>query len=230
MGKLIVPSVAVQRQRRLTGNRADDLTGREFGRLTAKTLYGVRKTGTRTATAYWICRCNCGQRLVVNRNNLVSGHATSCGCLKRDILVRRNFKHGLRALPEFCVWAGMLNRCYNVKNRAYDDYGGRGIKVCRRWQHPRRGFLNFLADMGPRPSKHTLDRKHVDRDYSPRNCRWATAVEQANNKRTNRFLTLDGRRQTLATWARELGIKPITLLGRLRVWPLRKALTTRKLA
>jgi len=82
---------------------------------------------------------------------------------------------------EYRSWAAMKQRCYNSKLKNYKDYGGRGIRVCAQWVV---SFEHFLADMGPRPSPHhSLDREDVDGWYTPDNCRWATAKEQANNKR-----------------------------------------------
>lgn len=77
------------------------------------------------------------------------------------------------------IWSNMLNRCHNESHEAYKNYGGRGIAVCKRWLK----FDNFLADMGPRPGKLTLDRKNNDGNYTPRNCRWATRKQQAANRR-----------------------------------------------
>jgi hypothetical protein len=76
----------------------------------------------------------------------------------------------------------MKQRCLNPKATGYKHYGGRGIRVCKRWQGPK-GFVNFLADMGPRPCGKTLDRKNVNGNYEPRNCRWATDALQSQNQR-----------------------------------------------
>lgn len=80
-------------------------------------------------------------------------------------------------------WHGMIQRCTNPNNKRWDDYGGRGITVCKRW----RSFENFLADMGERPKKRSLDRKDNDGNYTPRNCRWATDAQQRANKRVDRL-------------------------------------------
>lgn len=109
----------------------------------------------------------------------------------------------------------MRVRCYQKDHRHYDRYGGRGIRVCRRWLG-RNGFENFLADMGPRPSRyHSLERRDNDDNYSPANCLWGTREQQANNKSTNRRITHDGRTMTLSQWARHLGLKTSTLAMRL---------------
>lgn len=115
------------------------------------------------------------------------------------------------------VWASMKARCSNPKVRKWSTYGGRGIKVCERWQE----FQNFHADMGPRPPGTTLDRyPNQDGDYEPGNCRWATHEEQHNNKRDNHRVTIAGRDQTIMQWARESGINKNTLLSRVvQGWP-----------
>jgi hypothetical protein len=120
----------------------------------------------------------------------------------------------------------MTSRCANQNDQAYDRYGGRGIKVCERWQ----SFENFLADMGERPAGTSLDRyPDPNGDYEPDNCRWATAKQQANNRRlavTARILDHDGLSLTMTEWCARLGIHKATLGGRLaRGWSVHKALT-----
>ena len=114
--------------------------------------------------------------------------------------------------PEHNVWRAMLYRCSCISDPLY---GGRGIKVCARW---RRSFANFLADMGRRPSPaHSLDRyPDQDGDYKLTNCRWATSRQQTRNKRTNRILSIGGRKQPLCDWAEEAGILTDTIEWRLR--------------
>jgi hypothetical protein len=97
------------------------------------------------------------------------------------------FKHGYKGRTEFIIWCAMRQRCLNPRNQAYKDYGGRGIKICKRWSD----FKNFLKDMGTRPAGKTLDRKNNDGNYTPKNCRWATPRQQSRNRRPRRPLTLE---------------------------------------
>jgi hypothetical protein len=113
------------------------------------------------------------------------------------------------------LWRAMHNRCYNSNVKCYGDYGGRGIFVDEKW-HSKEGFAAFLKDMGQRPQGATLDRIDNNGPYSKDNCRWATRDEQANNKRNNRWITANGKTQTMAQWAKELGCNPSNIIYRLR--------------
>lgn len=106
----------------------------------------------------------------------------------------------------------MVQRCTNSNRRDYGRYGGRGITVCDRWLT----FENFLADMGERPTGMTLDRKDNEKGYEPGNCRWATAIEQANNKRANTYYQVGGTRMSMADWARHFGVKYTWLQYRIK--------------
>jgi hypothetical protein len=116
----------------------------------------------------------------------------------------------------------MKQRCYNPNNAQYHDYGGRGITMCAKWL----SFENFLADMGERPDGTSIERKDNNIGYYPDNCRWATKSERQRNRRTNVRLTLGNTTMILVDWAAKLDITPHALIGRLRRWPLEKALTT----
>lgn len=117
----------------------------------------------------------------------------------------------------------MHDRCYNPNTRTYATHGARGIKVCKRWFK----FEHFYADMGPRPDGMTLERKNNDGNYTPSNCCWATPKQQGRNRRSNRILEYNGRKQIVADWAREYGMPPLRLWQRLnRGWSVEKALTT----
>lgn len=123
------------------------------------------------------------------------------------------FKHGMRNSITYTSWVSMIDRCSRPAAANFHQYGGRGVTVCRRW----RDFRNFLADMGPRPSKrHSLDRLDGTKGYTPRNCRWATSMEQGANRRTNIYLTVDGVVRSLAEWARVARIHKETLRSRLK--------------
>jgi len=94
-------------------------------------------------------------------------------------------KHGMSRSPEYRAWQLMKNRCTNPRDKRWEHYGGRGIRVCERWAT---SFPTFFLDMGPRPSdKHSLDRIDVNLDYSPANCRWATQTQQQRNRSNNKL-------------------------------------------
>ncbi len=120
---------------------------------------------------------------------------------------------GNQESPEHGSWRRMLDRCYRTKSKSWHGYGGRGIKVCERWQRPG-GFVQFLSDMGIKPSQiHTLERIDNDGDYTPKNCRWATPKEQMNNRRNNTLVTIQGETHTQAQWLEILRItRPMFLM------------------
>src|SRR5215831_891937 len=155
--------------------RVKDLRRKKFGRLRV-----LEYAGSRDGRAEWLCLCECGNYKTVLGRHLTTGNTQSCGCLK---LSGNNFQHGHNQAgaptPTYRSWQKMRARCNNPRNNRFSLYGGRGIKVCRRWD----SFENFLADMGERPLGMTLDRIDPDGDYKPGNCRWATPTQQRANRR-----------------------------------------------
>lgn len=114
-------------------------------------------------------------------------------------------KHGMSNTPEYRCWTQMISRCYNANSAAFKDYGGRGITVCAEW---RSSFVAFFRDMGRRPSaKHWLERKDNDKGYSPDNCCWATPQSQSRNRRSTVMVTLHGKTQCVADWAKERKVR-----------------------
>lgn len=164
--------------------------GRRIGRLVI--LGAAKKIGRDAAS---MCRCDCGTEKAIRNPDINSGRRVSCGCYSREQASIRcktnppNLKHGGRGTITYNCWQGMLARCHKPSCSTYKNYGGRGIKVCDRWKDPSSGFLNFVKDMGNRPSKdYSIDRVNSDGDYHPSNCRWATRFEQNQNmglKKTN---------------------------------------------
>src|ERR1700730_11088400 len=185
-----------------------DITGQRFGRLTA--VHQTAKSSKKPKrNPRWLFRCECGNETEVASTAVVNGHTQSCGCLYRETRKGR-LTHGHarhvrgRPSPEYVAWVGMHDRCTREKRDSYKHYGGRGITVCERWNE----FENFLADMGPKPSrKHEIDRSPDNNgNYEPGNVRWATRIQQTNNTRVNHLLTIDGQTLTVAEWAREMNI------------------------
>ena len=156
-----------------------DKVGNRYGKLLVISFDGVNKH----KQPRWLCRCECGEEKVVDGPALASGNTKSCGCLKIESNHTACLKHGHarigKTTSEFRTWAGMMSRCYNSKTDFYAIYGGRGITVCEPWHT----FQNFLNDMGLKPATgYSIDRIDNDKGYSPDNCRWATAKQQAVNK------------------------------------------------
>lgn len=137
--------------------------------------------------------------------------------------------HGMTKTPEYKAWVSMKQRCSNPKTENYPHYGGRGIRVCDRWEG---SFEHFLEDMGMRPSdKHSLDRKNPDGDYTPLNCRWATIEEQNNNKTTNKYYEIEGVKLTLGQISKRYGIHRATLVTRLKSgWTIDRLIEGKRIA
>ena len=172
-----------------------------------------------------VCKCDCGNTKTVRLDQLQCGDVKSCRVCgyQSEQMVARLTRHGMHDSKEYEAWEAMKGRCYNPNYFRYKDYGGRGIRVCDRWMV----FENFYADMGPRPPGTSNERRNNDGDYGPDNCYWATAEEQANNKRSSRLLEFNGVTQTVARWSRAIGVSQKTIGTRLaNGWSVEQALTT----
>lgn len=187
--------------------KALDIVGQRFGRLTVKQR--VHVDGARNVM--WECICDCGGITIAAAANL-GKTKNSCGCLAnesaRETLkinrLARTDLHGMSQTPEWNTWSVMRERCRNPNNAKYHRYGGRGITVCERWDN---SFEDFLADMGPKPSKdHSIDRIDNDGNYEPSNCRWATRKTQGRNTSKNLWITIDGVRLCLEDWCIHLRV------------------------
>jgi hypothetical protein len=193
-----------------------DITGQKFGKLTAvKYLY---KTKDSSNSPIWEFECECGTKIDKNRKLVEKGKVKSCG--NRECFNKQSkSKHSKSKHSLYTTWLGMKDRCYNVNQPGYANYGGRGIVVCDRWLE---SFENFLEDVGEKPSsKHSIDRKDNDGNYEPSNVKWSTSQEQQRNRRNTIFIEREGEIKTLIEWCELLDANYDVCRNRLkRGWPL----------
>ena len=157
-----------------------DLQGHKIGRWTV-----VERANNKGSQTHWRCVCECGEEKSVAGGNLRKGLSLSCGCFHHELLANRNEKHGLSKERLYFVWKTINQRCKSPKSKSWENYGGRGIGICERWDSKtENGYLNFKNDMSPHQAKpFSVDRINNDGDYTPENCRWATPSQQRNNQR-----------------------------------------------
>lgn len=178
----------------LNGNPID-LAGQRYGALSV-----IRRVENQGNKRMWLCKCDCGNEVIVSLGNLRSGHSTQCKkCRDRKNSIHRT-THGHTGTSLYCVWSGMIDRCNNTKSKAYSDYGGRGISVCDEWNDSE-NFINWSLENGYKEGLE-IDRIDVNGNYEPSNCRWVTRLVNANNKRNNVYIEHNGETKTIAEWAR----------------------------
>lgn len=161
-------------------NKDEDILKTKFNRLRP-----VERVDNIMRGKAFLCKCDCGNTTIVPLASLKNNRIKSCGCLNSEIqskfMKEYNNKHGKSNTAEYRVWIGMKNRCNNPNSTGYENYGGRGIKVCQRWND---SFENFIEDMGERPKEsYQIDRINNDKGYSPDNCRWVNRSVNTLNKR-----------------------------------------------
>lgn len=200
-----------------------DLSGQRFGRLTV--VARAENIGKQTA---WLCKCDCGQSVVVMGLNLKRSNTRSCGCLWKDKVPQTNMeintRHGESHTKLHRAWCNMRYRCFNTRCKDYGNYGGRGITICDEWRKYE-AFRDWSLDNGFEEGR-SLDRIDVNGNYCPNNCRWVSEKVQQNNKRNNRYLTFNGVTHTVQEWSDITGIGWTTIAGRLKArWSVEEALT-----
>ena len=195
--------------------------GEKYGRLTvvARATNKVETSGA--VRAQWECTCECGNTTVTSGQSLSRGSTQSCGCLIVEARKAAS-THNMSRTPIYRIWNTMRQRCQNDKNPHWSSYGGRGITVCDRWQT----FENFYSDVGDPKKGMTLERCDNNKGYEPGNVYWASRLTQANNRRTNVYLSLSGETKTIAEWGRITGLGKSVIKRRLELgWPVWKVLT-----
>lgn len=198
-----------------------DLTGQRFGHLVVER----KATPTKDGAVQWLCTCDCGTRKEIRGKHLRDGRSKSCGCYRVKNTAKMFTKHGMSESRIYTIWVGMKDRCTNVHNVEYEQYGGRGILVCEEWQtfEP---FYEWAFANGYREEL-TIDRVDNNGNYEPSNCRWSTYSEQANNTSRNHVLRFNDEEHTIREWEDILGVRPNTIRGRIwKGWTVEQALTT----
>ena len=173
-----------------------EMVGKKFGEIL---VLKENKDRNKHGHITYHCLCSCGNTKNILGASLRQGLTKSCGCAH----ISKITKHGMDGTPIYRAWTSMRDRCNNPNNYAYAQYGGRGIKVCERWEE---SFMNFYNDMGERPKGLSLDRIDVNGNYCKENCRWATAKEQQENRRISIFVLIDGDKLTPSQYANTVGL------------------------
>lgn len=210
-----------------------DLSGQTFGRLTVLNWVRINKRCIK-----FRCRCVCGQETIVFGSSLKNGHTKSCGCLHNELfgLIAKvtSRKHGGHGTKTYRVWSSMRRRCYDPRDASFYNYGRRGVKICKRWDD----FEAFRSDMGETPNGMSIDRKNNALHYScgkcpdcisqewPANCQWATAAQQARNRRKTKLYTFNGKTACPVEFAEIYNLPRHAVAKRLRRgWSIERTLT-----
>ena len=187
-----------------------DLIGKKYGMLTVMESAGYHITPCGTRRRLWKCHCDCGTEKIVQEPNLKNGTTKSCGCWKYRKIKEHNTKHGGSKDRLYGIWKGMKRRCNDSRDSHYATYGGKGIKICDEWANDYAVFKEWAYKNGYDENAKTgdcsIDRINNNGNYEPNNCRWVNRIQQANNTSQNRYVTLNGKRLTIAEFARTMNI------------------------
>lgn len=194
-------------------SKTDQYIGKRFGRVTVVSYYDSFKGHGR-----YKCICDCGNERLYIGTELKRTQNPACFECK----LSNTYKHGMTGTKIHNTWLNMLQRCENPNSTSFHLYGERGIKVCDEW-HDFQIFYKWASENGYKETL-SIDRIDVNGNYEPDNCRWATIEQQANNKRTTRYVEYNGKNQSLSIWCKELGLKYKLIYGRLRKgWSVKDA-------
>lgn len=185
--------------------------GTRFGRLVVTGVAQVFTTPSGQKHSMSNCQCICGQKAVVLNRCLRGGNTKSCGCFRIETCSTKATTHGMNKSKTYSSWSALKKRCNTSSTTGFHNWGGRGIRVCERWNK----FENFLADMGERPDGTSIDRIDNDGDYCLENCRWADKKTQSRNKSTNRVISIQGAEKCTQEWSDISGVSACTIRRRL---------------
>lgn len=204
--------------------KVEEMIGKKYGRLLVQG-FSVKKTQGKNRVnhrVYLFCRCDCGAEVRARKDSVLIGRIVSCGCNKREKAHYSGLRHAQSCITHnmsktrlFSIWRSMKSRCYIKTCGGYENYGGRGIKVCKEWKEHFESFRDWAFENGY-TDKLSIDRIDVNGNYEPSNCQWITMLEQQSNKTNNHFITYKNKTLTLSQWSRELNIPVSTIYNRLR--------------
>ena len=191
-----------------------DLAGKEIGSLMVLEPAKTRVSPCGSKKAYWLCQCKrCGQKKEVAASSLIAGVVTSCGCIRRETTSHLNKSHGKSKTRLYRIWGAMKTRCYNENFWEFQNYGGRGIKLCDEWENNFEAFEKWALNNGY-SDELTIDRIDNSKGYEPSNCRWIPKEAQSKNRRYTIYITAFGDTLTAAQWAEKTGIPYSTIVYR----------------
>lgn len=182
------------------GSGIKDISGNRYGKLVV-----IRLDHIKNRKSYWLCHCDCGNEKIVRSDCLTK--IQSCGCVKKEQDIHNlsiTNPHGMTSHPAYHIWVGMMNRCFNPKNKAYGNYGERGITVCKQWQDPR-VFCEWMDDNKYEKGL-SVERKNVNGNYEPQNCILIPFNEQVYNRRDTLYVETDKGRFAVAKEAKNNGV------------------------
>lgn len=194
----------------------NNISGCRFGKL----IVMKRAQNTKDGKTQWLCQCDCGNSKIIRKSDLITGKTKSCGCLRKEITKNLGFNnktHGKTNTRIYRIWQAMKSRCYYKKNIQYQNYGERGIKICDEWLDKGNGFINFYnwAINNGYKDNLTIDRRNVNGNYEPNNCRWTSMKTQENNRRNNHKINYDNKNYTVSQLSKKINIPKATLLWRI---------------
>lgn len=194
-----------------------DIVGQKFGRWLVLRREGEKVYPSGARQPKYFCRCECGNEKTVVGSALRDGSSKSCGCYNKEMHVqvckKRNTTHGYANSKTYDTWQGILSRCRNPNTPGFQKYGARGIQVCERWSS---SFLNFLEDMGERPSDDSsIERLNPFGNYEPGNCKWIPLKEQQKNKRNSAVKSIEDLRRLFENYAKARKLTPTQLFKQL---------------